>query len=426
MVRHRLFTYLFLSLALVLSLSLVDFVSADGQIKNKAIHIVPDRDISYETTEITKWKATWDQARFLSRQKKFEHALSSFELLLANKPSLDEARWEYTSVLLHLHRWKQAGRELDLLLFNAPDNRKYLLAQAKVALETGELLFSVRLFSQIYATAPAEQDAEQALSGLIRALEAQNDVFHLLPLSEQLLLLQPKNLKLKKSIGLLGASQGENERALELLHQVIAVSPQDPLVLKALAQLSKTKGEYEDAAFYREVLSRVVPNDVETHFELAAYYRLKNKSDLELKHLEICHRIKPDDVTLFVRLADLYMETDRTDLALKYYNAYLTSYPGNEAVRSKKTKALSTLAVDLLALVENSGSELLWQDLMEITSSRIEVYLFMADILRKQKKYKELTDVLLVIAEELPNDLALRRELAFLLEQQERTQGFWD
>lgn len=73
-----------------------------------------------------------------------------------------------------------------------------------------------------------------------------------------------------------------------------------------------------------------------------------------------------------------------------------------------------------MALIENNGSELLWKDLVQVTTDRASVYRAMAHLLRGQGKLHELADVLLVLYQEEPADALVVNEPAILLKDQQR------
>lgn len=139
------------------------FEPATVSLVPEASSLVPDRDIQYQGSHIPQWKKIWDQARSFSRQEKYEQALVQYELLFLQKENITEAIWEYVSILLHLQRWQQANLHLPNLISRESENRGYLLAQARVYMETGQIDRAVDMYGNLYARMPDSADAIEAL-----------------------------------------------------------------------------------------------------------------------------------------------------------------------------------------------------------------------------------------------------------------------
>ncbi len=376
-----------------------------------AAGLVPDRDILYRDTEIPPWKAAWDQARELSRQKKYEQALARYQGLLAGKANVDEARWEYTSILLYLKRWDRAGEQLDILLRNDPKNRRYLLARARVDLASGLVDQAVAIFGRLYEEQPAADDAVQALSGLIQALEEKKKGAIILPLVEQLILRRPDDAELKIKAADLAADNGQIDKARDYLRTVLGQHPHAVQALRRLALLSERQGEPGTAASYWQLLLANDTNDVQAHRHLARYFDRTDNRVEELRHVMVLLDMFPADTALLKRAGELNLQTGRADRALDYFTRYLVLRPDDLQVQGQQEDARRELAASLLALVENAKTQELWQDLVKVTADRVGVYRAMADLLRQQGKRRELTEVLRIIHQQEPGDLEVAAEL---------------
>jgi len=383
------------------------------------VPLVPDRDILYRDAKVPRWKQAWDRARELSRRGRYEQALAQYRLLLAGKNNVDEARWEYTSILLFLKRWPEAGEQLDILLRSDPKNRRYLLARARVDLASGLVEQAVSIYGRLYEEQPGAADAGEALSGLIRALEQQQKGALVLPLVEQLILRRPGDTALRIKAAELAADAGQLDRAQEYLLAVLGQHPRDPGVLRRLALLSERQGSLEAAATYWQLLLVNAPQDVQAHRHLARYFDRTDNRTEELAHVMALLDIHPADTALLKRAGELNLQTGRADRALDYFTWYLALHPDDLQVQEQRQEARRELAVSLLALVENAGTEMLWQDLVRVTTDRTGVYRAMADLLRRRGRWQELLEVLRIIHQQQPGD----REVAAELDRLERRQA---
>ncbi len=388
-----------------------------------AASLVPDRDIMYRDADVPPWKAAWDRARELSRQGRYEQALSRYRNLLAGKENLDEARWEYTSILLYLKQWDRAGEQLDILLGNDPKNRRYLLARARVDLASGREDQAVAIFGRLYEEQPAADDAVQALSGLIRALEKQKKGAIILPLVEQLVLRRPGDPDLKIKAADLAIEAGRPDKARDYLRTVLGQHPDDVRALRRLALLSEGTGRLAAAASYWQLLLANDASDVQAHRHLARYYDRTDNRVEELKHVMALLDLFPADTALLKRAGELNLQTGRADRALDYFTWYLALRPDDRQVQEQQEDARRELAVNLLALVENARTRMLWQDLVKVTTDRIGVYRAMADLLRRQGKTSELIEVLRIIHQQEPGDQSVTAELDRLEQQQTGQEG---
>ena len=392
--------------------------------KNKPGNLVPARDIAYASQEAPVWKLTWDKAREMSRKGNYDKALANFTVLLNNKPNLDEARWEYISVLLHLERWYQAEKHLNLLLAKGLGNTHYLFAQAKIALYTENPKKAEQLYRQLLALFPAGQNHIIALDGLSDALNRQGKHQLALPIVEQLLLQMPGKATYTRRAFLLYVDLALFNKANELLPLVQGVYPADSEVLKGGAQIAEQRGDHEKAARCWQEVIALTPHDKDANSALVHYYHNQGNLSMELVHLERLMRLADQDISLAKRKAEIFLEKGRADRALELCDSLTTSYPDDQSLDRLRRTSLVALATDLLVLVENSGSKLLWEDLLEVTYYRVEVYKIMADFLRAKGELSELADILLLIAKEVPESDPVWQELKGLLITQGRGKEF--
>ena len=380
--------------------------------------------ITYKDAPDPEWKKTWDQARKLYTQKKYGQAQIQYELLLAGKNNIDQARWEYVTILICRKQWQRAGVELAVLISHDPARPEYQLARAEVALGRGDFSSAVKLYAQLYAQQCAvggcTGDKVRILSDYITALEGLGRITTLIPLMEQLVRLRPKDYALQKRIADTAMKIGQPEKALLILSNLEKDNPEDLEVLQGVARVQMSLGNSREAAAYWQKVVGLDGENREAHEQLIEYYHGIGNQAMELKHIEIQLSTEPDDSKLLEQAARLNLALDRPDRALEYYNWLLSLQPGNRNIEQQKNRALHELAAKLLALIENTGSVLLWQDLVQVTDDRVGVYRTLADMLRALGRRDALIQVLLIIHNEVPGDAVIGDELATLLKKQRR------
>jgi tetratricopeptide (TPR) repeat protein len=380
---------------------------------------VPDREIRYEDTLSPDWKENWDRARALYREKKFREALVQYEFLLAEKENIDEARWEYTMLLLHLERWQAADEQLEKLTESQPDNRDYRLARARVYVAVGKLDPAIQAYEQLYSSAPDETEIVPVLEGLVMALKLQKRDAEVIPYLERLIVLQPDNTGWQVELAALAIEQGQLDKAENVLAG-LEQGTLDDILFRLQALLQEKQGNSDAAAGYWQQLVSIDPDNIEAHTQLYRYYRDRRAWTMSLKHVEVLLKKAPHDTGLLEAAAELNIRLGRVDRALEYYEYILVVQPANRNILQKKRHAQKQFAKDLVVLVENDGSQQLWQDLIKVTADRPGVYREIAGILREKGKFDELIEVLTLIVVENPDDEKTLKELAVLLEERGR------
>jgi tetratricopeptide (TPR) repeat protein len=418
--------YIFLSATLLLMLSLplsVSGVECYQNVLDFGSGQVPGHFILYQDDLAPEWKKIWDQARSLYKQKKFKQAQVQYELLLARKENVDQARWEYVSTLICLEQWQKAETELGMLINHDPDRPEYQLAEAEIALGNGDFSSAVKVYAPLYEQckiSDSNEDTVRILAGYIAALEGLGRVEVLTPLMQQLIRLRPDDYELQKRSADIAIKNNQPQRALITLRTLLQSSQEDPEVLQSLARIQMSLGNRRDAASYWQQVVGLNGECRKAHEQLIDYYHWQKKPAMELKHVESLLLILPDDSDLLERAGRLHLALGRPDKALEYYGVLLSLQPGNRVINQLKQQALQEFAGKLLILVENNGPGMLWQDLARVTTDHAEVYLAMADMLRDQGRRDKLIEVLLVIHHEIPGDAGIRNELAALLKEQGR------
>jgi tetratricopeptide (TPR) repeat protein len=110
-------------------------------------------------------------ARIGMARKVFDDAELLLSAVLALAPDYTLARAEYAEVLIELHKYPEARRELDRLLNDDPKNRLYyrgLYAATVVGL--GEHERAVRLYRELLEQAPADPDLHLSVAHALKTL----------------------------------------------------------------------------------------------------------------------------------------------------------------------------------------------------------------------------------------------------------------
>ena len=167
-----------------------------------AVEAIPPHSLTYRNNYAPAWKANWDKGRKLFHQKQYEQAAKQYEQLLRQKENIVQARWEYIFVLMRQQQWKKAERELAILLAQNPQRPDYLLAKAEINLENGQLKIAAETFDRLYRQQRlvnrCQEDLIRILSGYVVALEKMKRFDILLPLMEELKILQPPGYNLQE------------------------------------------------------------------------------------------------------------------------------------------------------------------------------------------------------------------------------------
>lgn len=381
----------------------------------EALAGIPDHEIRYEDKLSPAWKATWDRARQLYRESKYRESLVQYEVLLAQKENLAEARWEYASILLGQKRWQQAASQLESLLAHDPGNRQYRMAAARVYLESGKGARAIELYRQLYDSDPEGPESTPALEGLVRALEGNGATSELAPYLEILAARNSADMELQRKLAALLLEIGRFEEARTILNSLEQQGSEEAALDDLQARVHDRDGDEEAAERYWRKLVDRDPDHLEANRRLQALYAGKKDWARSLNHLEAVLRATPDDPLLLEQAASLNMKLGRVDAALACYEKGLALKPEDSHLQNGKKGAQRLMALNLLPLVENGGSRKLWQDLAKVTADRAGVFREIAALLRGKNQAEQLVDVLALLWRENPEDLPAYRELVILL-----------
>jgi tetratricopeptide (TPR) repeat protein len=381
---------------------------------------LPDREIKYEEKFSPEWKENWDLARELYRDEKYSEALVQYEILFTQKANIDEARWEYLTILLHIERWENAKTALEKLLTAEPASIRYRIAMAKVCMEIGDLDKAVEIYSQLLNSPVSEPEKKQILNGLIQTFELQGKTGNILVPLKELVKLDSDNHQLQLKLATFELANGNITRAQELSSLLEQVNPLDVSILSLQAEIKEAQNKKDEAATYWQKVIGLDPDSVNAHKHLYEFYREIDNPAMSFKHLEQLIRIEPNNIDFLMGAAELNIQLGRLDRTLEYYEFALAVDPANPEVLKAKIAAQKILAQDLLSLIENDVEKKIWQDLDKVAPDSIGVYREVANLLREQKKIDELINVLKLLYTKVPGDVQVKQELVLLLQQQGR------
>jgi tetratricopeptide (TPR) repeat protein len=109
-------------------------------------------------------------ARIGMERKVFDDAELLLTAVLERAPGYRLARKEYAEVLLALHRYPEARRELELLLKDEPDNRLYQTLYATGAVGLGEHERAVGLYRRLLTGTAADSELHLSIAHALKTL----------------------------------------------------------------------------------------------------------------------------------------------------------------------------------------------------------------------------------------------------------------
>lgn len=415
-----------------LFLSCFCLVGLNGLPCQAAEGIAPDRNISVVVSEpITPdWKVLWDKARNHARMESYAQAASLYSTLLTLKPNIEEAGWEYCRVLLKLEDYAAVKKIISSLLEKNPERSEYLLAGGQIAVHDKDWTLAAKYYGKVLEKDPAGELADTALLGLTNSLKAQGRKEAAFTLLEQLIARKPRQANLLQEGALAAQHLGHAEKARKLYARLLAVQEVDDRILFSAANAFDSPGyEQQSSALWTEYLKRH-PDYLPFRRKLAEYHLHGGDFEAAIPHVTyLAEQLADNDYFLLQAGTINLHQLRRPDKALHFLERYFAKHPTDVAVQQQIENIQSTLAHDFLAIVENDGASLLWNDLARITPHRAAIYLDMADLLEKQGKMTAAIEVLTIIHHHSPGDdsLALRiAEQYYRIEQYGQALGYLD
>ena len=406
----RLINYLILPVCISLCL-LALLLHAAPPTSEKSITIVN------QESEDPSWKKRWDEARSLAQQRKYTEAIAKYQEVLAEKPHIEEVKWELSKSYMAVADYGQALVIIESLVETTPNNIDYLVSGGEIASAMGRVDLASRFFGRVLALDPGGPVSEIALRGLISSFVEQGKKDLAIPLMEQL---YQRGVLEQEYILELGRHYADKKffakAAYYYLDLVDNYKVAPPVRLEAAAVFDRSD-QGQEAAVQRELYLQSDPDNYEERIKLTEYYNGQEEVRKALPHmLELLdNQVRREDYLLAVARIYLF-SLGRTDRALQYFEQYREEFPGGTDVSSEIATLQLILANDLLAIVENDGVWMLWRDLARLTPDRIGIYRAMADMLEEmgREKEKDLIEVLQIINIHEPKDFSVVTKLSAL------------
>lgn len=379
--------------------------------------ITPDREIvTVDAPETPLWKSYWDAGRNLARQGNYVIAAEYYKELLLKKPQIEEAKWEYCKILFTLEEFDLASPILESLIEANPYDVDFLSMAGHVALRTKEYGRAVKYLGQVYSKTPEGEQGIKTLTGLVDGLQGLGRETQALTMLEQLRQRRPNDQKVLEMVAGAAEELGQLKKASDYYSLMLNGSGLHQEQLQRAEKLFVKAGQREKALPVWKHILELDPENLIYHKKISNYFLDNGKSRQALSHiLAILQHDKYVDHKLLLTTARIYVrDYGRADRALRYYERYLKLVPEDKRAAQELNQTRISIAEDLLAIVENDGAEILWNDLLEFTDNRIAIYLLMAQKLEKSGKSKPLINLLEVIYRNIRNKNEVAYKLAEL------------
>ncbi len=379
------------------------FLSAIPASAVNSSEIVPERLLKINGSSAVNtpdWQKKWHVARRSVQSGNYVEAAALYAELVAEKSELEAARWEYCQLLVLLGRYKEAGREVALVSALAPDTPEYQLAVGEIALHNGEAEKAVQNFGAVLEAAPEGEQAAAAMKGLSASLRFQGRKELSLALEEQQMATQPGerdsdekfsdllddalalNNKAKVSWILLHLQSVTHLSSLQL-QAAIALLDSDEITARTAEQQATTKA-------YKTLLQRTPQNGVLRRNYISFLEKTGRFRDA-LAQFDLLLEDETEKGDLLLAAASVAEEkVNSPDKALGYYQRYLAIYPADRQVKKSVARLYRILAEEFLPIIENGSGDALWLDMEGLGSSRQEIFLQMAALLKERGERQSL------------------------------------
>ncbi|MBW2660093.1 MAG: hypothetical protein JRC87_10970, partial [Deltaproteobacteria bacterium] len=354
------------------------------------------------------WKILWDEARKKVQGKKIPDAAQLYRQLLALKPNIEAANWEYCKVLIKTGDFSSAAVVILPLLEKDPTRLDYLLTAGMISLRMEDYSAAFKQYGKVYEVDPGGIHSTVALKGMIESLKGAGNIGVALPLLEQLQSRQSNNRQLLYEIAADAEQLGKNEKARSYYKKILGSGPisqiDERIIFDAAGFFEKLNYQEDSVPLWQEYIRRN-PEYLLFYKKLADYFMGKNDSKSALPYFHFLADNTEDNSQLLARIAEIYLyQVNRPDRALKFYEMYMKKNPADRKVLAEISNIQSTLANDFLSIVENDGAVQLWGDLEKVTPNRPAIYLKMANLLGQKGKLPEQFEVLQILHDFRPQD----------------------
>ncbi len=388
----------------------------------KGDDIPPTREIVIsDGSREPEWKLLWDQARDLTRQKKYAEAARSYSQLLDLKGNIEEATWEYALVLITLAEWEQAETIMEILLGKDPHRTDYLLNAGFVAVKMQEFPQAVTLYQAVYNQQPEldETQSIDALTGLVAALQGQGKREAAFSYMEQLHQYHPQDRNLLQQLASSAATSHRREKALLYYGKLISQPEVEDSALLEAATVFERYGQVHNAVLCWEKYLHRHPDYRLFQAKLADYLVQQGEKEAALPYLlqllEQENQKAQQRELLLRQVGEIYLfDLQRPDKALPYYEELCQRQPENPDFIQERDKIQEALAREMAAKVAQEGAEGVWKKLAPLSPNRLAIYSSMVASLEKRGDSKELRGALTIIHQHNPDNQGVILRLAEL------------
>ncbi|MBU0481428.1 MAG: tetratricopeptide repeat protein [Proteobacteria bacterium] len=395
---------------------------------------IPEVELSMQGVTLPPWKKLWDEGRGLVRAGDFKGGAARYDELLAVKPKLEEARWEFCWLLIRIGDWEQAVKNLELLCESYPEKSIYLNALAIALRGQGHFSRALDLFTRNYSRNSGDL---VALSGMAQSLVEGGRKKEAYPLIKKIFDLKPNDRGVKIALASLAFEIGKLETARKLLVELAADRTSGLDILLMTARIHERLERYKTAVQYWQKILNIDPDHREARGRLAIYYENRGQYDKALEHLLSLLENDEHNHSLLAKICRIYVQTDRFAEALPYFERYVQLRPDDlDALRSiininialgtdtvalyrrilaitpDDPAILNQLASDLLAAGQLEGALFMWGHISRLAPNRPEVFRAIADLLGRLGRIKEQVEALQLLHELVPEDMQVILKLA--------------
>jgi len=163
------------------------------------------------------------------------------------------------------------------------------------------------------------------------ALETKNWAYAIRMLSE-LAALRPNDLETRRVLMEIYYTYEEPLLEMKTAYELLALSPSDTALLRRIANLYQMHEMHDEEIKILEQSSQLAPRKPEILEKLASLYTLRKNEKKEVETYERLLKLQPDNTMIMKRLARLYSTFGNTEQQIVYYQRVLALEQDNGAV----------------------------------------------------------------------------------------------
>ncbi len=200
-----------------------------------------------------------------------------------------------------------------------------VLSRAKAAALSRDFALATRLYKQLLAAKPDDQDILGELGNLY--IKSGEDS-RALPLFRKLIQQDPKNIENLITLGGIYRRLKQYGNSVAVLEQALALGSNNPQVSYNLGFTFKVMGNYDDAiACFEEVID-ANPSDVLAYNHVGSIYAAQKNHQQAIETYRRALKIDPNHPVLQLNMAKSYEALEEYDKATRSYELALRSKPG--------------------------------------------------------------------------------------------------